>query len=104
LRRLVRCVTIGPDTSSGGVAIRAEPPGSGRPTNGRAERVNGVELAQTACYACTGWHTCLVFVTAVGVRLPLCGSCLRLVVPRALQLDRTPAIPPSAGATAALRR
>jgi hypothetical protein len=38
------------------------------------------------------------------VRLPLCESCLRLVVPRALQLDRAPAVPPSAGATAALRR
>ena len=62
-----------------------------------------MQLEQTVCYACTGWHTCLVFVTEVGVRLPLCEGCLRLVVPRALGLDRAPTAPPTA-ATAARRR
>jgi hypothetical protein len=88
---------------AGGVAIRAQPPGSGRPADGAVGRVRGVELDQTACYACTGWHTCLVFETPVGVRLPLCEGCLRLVVPRALELDRAGAVPPSLGARAALR-
>ena len=44
-----------------------------------------VELALTACYTCTGWHTCLVFVTDAGVRLPLCEACLRFVVERAVE-------------------
>jgi hypothetical protein len=43
-----------------------------------------IELEQTACYTCTGWHTCLVFVTEAGVRLPLCESCLPFVVGRAV--------------------
>jgi hypothetical protein len=47
--------------------------------------VNGVELERTACYACTGWHTCLVFLTDAGVRIPLCEACLRVVVPRAIE-------------------
>jgi len=42
-------------------------------------------LEQTACYTCTGWHTCLVFVTETGVRLPLCESCLPFVVERAVE-------------------
>jgi hypothetical protein len=46
-----------------------------------------VELALTACYTCTGWHTCLVFVTEAGVRLPLCESCLRFVVERAVEVQ-----------------
>jgi hypothetical protein len=70
----------------GGVAIRVQRPGLGRPTDGAVGRVQGVELEQTACYACTDWHTCLVFETTAGVRLPLCEGCLRLLVPRALEL------------------
>ena len=65
---------------AGGVAIRTEFPGFGRPANG-----HGVALERTACYACTSWHTCLVFVTEVGVRIPLCEACLRVVVPRAIE-------------------
>ena len=45
-----------------------------------------LSLERTACYACTEWHTCLVFVTEGGLRVPLCDACLRLVVPRALSV------------------
>src|SRR5688572_9940981 len=72
---------------AGGVAIRTEFPGFGRPAHG-----HGVELERTTCYACTSWHTCLVFVTDVGVRIPLCEGCLRVVVPRAIEsADAQPA-------------
>jgi hypothetical protein len=84
-----------PGHLAGGVAIRAQPPGFGRPADGAAGPVRGVELNQTACYACTAWHTCLVFETEVGVRLPLCEGCLRLVVPRAPELDRAEATLPT---------
>jgi hypothetical protein len=86
LRPPARCFTIPTATSPGGVAIRVQRPGPGRPTDGAAARAHSVELDQTACYACTDWHTCLVFETAAGVRLPLCEGCLRLLVPRALEL------------------
>jgi hypothetical protein len=66
--------------------------GSGRHESARNGAValasgpaEGVELDHTACYACTGWHTCLVFLTDAGVRLPLCESCLRQIVPRAIE-------------------
>jgi hypothetical protein len=44
-----------------------------------------IDLEQTACYTCTGWHTCLVFLTDDGVRLPLCETCLPFVVERAVE-------------------
>ena len=44
-----------------------------------------IALEQTACYTCTGWHTCLVFLTHDGVRLPLCEVCLPFVVERAVE-------------------
>lgn len=64
--------------------------GSGRPNGGRGAtatvaRPRDLDLEETACYACTGWHTCLVFVTDAGVRLPLCERCLHDIVPRALE-------------------
>jgi hypothetical protein len=48
-------------------------------------RACAVELEQTVCYTCTDWHTCLVFVTEAGVRLPLCDACLPFVVERAAE-------------------
>jgi hypothetical protein len=86
----------------GGVAIRAQHPGDGRPPNGAAGR--SVELERTACYACTDWHTCLVFETPVGVRLPLCDACLRLLVPRAIERGAASPAAAPAGAGAARRR
>jgi hypothetical protein len=69
----------------------------GRPlsdSNGRATAVvaqpGAIELEQTACYTCTDWHTCLVFLTDDGVRLPLCEACLPFVVARAVEA-RVPA-------------
>jgi hypothetical protein len=66
--------------------------GSGRHESGpngavalAPRRASGIELDHTACYACTAWHTCLVFLTDAGVRLPLCESCLRQIVPLALE-------------------
>ena len=64
--------------------------GFGRLENGRGAtatvaRPRDVDLEETACYACTGWHTCLVFLTDAGVRLPLCERCLHDIVPRALE-------------------
>lgn len=67
--------------------------GFGRPESGDggavagAPRAGHIDLEETACYTCTGWHTCLVFLTEVGVRLPLCESCLHQIVPRALAAD-----------------
>jgi hypothetical protein len=58
--------------------------GFGRPfLDGRARTV---ELERTACYACTGWHTCLVFLIESGLRLPLCDGCLPVVVERAVNV------------------
>ena len=54
-------------------------------TTALAARPQPVELEQTACYTCTGWHTCLVFLTESGVRLPLCEGCLPFVVERAVE-------------------
>jgi hypothetical protein len=48
-------------------------------------RSGAIALEQTACYTCTGWHTCLVFLTEDGVRLPLCEVCLPFVVERAVE-------------------
>jgi hypothetical protein len=53
--------------------------------SGSALRPSAIDLEQTACYTCTGWHTCLVFVTDAGVRLPLCEACLPFVVDRAVE-------------------
>jgi hypothetical protein len=53
-----------------------------------APRSQRIEVEQTACYTCTGWHTCLVFVTESGLRLPLCESCLPSVVERAATVQR----------------
>jgi hypothetical protein len=65
---------------------------SGRPRLGRsattaatARSARGVDLQNTACYTCTGVHTCLVFLTESGIRLPLCETCLRQIVPRAIE-------------------
>lgn len=55
----------------------------GRPISGAA-----IDLEQTACYTCTGWHTCLVFVTEVGLKVPLCEACLPFVVERAVERQR----------------
>lgn len=64
--------------------------GFGRPDGGHGAtatvaRPRDIDLEETSCYACTGWHTCLVFVTGSGVRLPLCEGCLHTIVPAALE-------------------
>ncbi|MBM4418053.1 MAG: hypothetical protein FJ033_07050 [Chloroflexi bacterium] len=58
---------------------------SGRPT---VPGGDGVDLQQTACYTCTRWRSCLVFVTAAGFRVPLCESCLPAIVRGALDASR----------------
>jgi hypothetical protein len=76
-----------------GAAISIQPSVLGRPfsANGRVtsilERRDAIELEQTACYTCTGWHTCLVFMTESGVRVPLCEACLPFVVERAVEMQ-----------------
>jgi len=65
----------------------ADPRGAGA-LAGRAE---ALELEQTACYTCTDWHLCLVFVTEDGLRLPLCEACLPFVVARAVEAQRSEA-------------
>ena len=70
------------ELSRGGAAIHAATERSIRPAEDLGPKV---QLETTSCYACTGWHTCLVFVTEGGLRVPLCEACLRLVVPRALE-------------------
>jgi hypothetical protein len=80
------------DPLSEGADISINSAALGRPfseVRGRASavarRACTLELEQTACYTCTGWHTCLVFVTEEGVRLPLCEVCLPFVVERAVE-------------------
>jgi hypothetical protein len=67
----------------------------GRPlSDGRATAVlahaGAIELEQTVCYTCTDWHTCLVFLTHDGLRLPLCEACLPFVVERAVAAQAGP--------------
>src|SRR5947209_7847114 len=62
-------------------------PDSGHGATATATRRANVDLEETACYACTGWHTCLVFLTGAGVRVPLCETCLHDIVPRAIEAD-----------------
>jgi len=70
----------------GGAAIQATTQRSLRPAEDLGPEL---QLETTSCYACTGWHTCLVFVTEGGLHVPLCEACLRLVVPRALERATT---------------
>jgi hypothetical protein len=92
--------------AGGSVTIVGEPPATraevpllgeqssvfGRPDSGHgatatATRPASIDLEETACYTCTGWHTCLVFLSDSGVRVPLCETCLHDIVPRAIDAD-----------------
>ncbi|TAK26067.1 MAG: hypothetical protein EPO26_01630 [Chloroflexota bacterium] len=60
--------------------------------SGRLEpaATHGIDHAVTACYTCTQWRECLVFISDSGIRIALCAACLPSTVDEAVATRSPP--------------